>query len=205
MSRFMDIGDHTEMSFAQIESVEIHSDRARRRRTPRTSTDSRVPAVSAVYDVSALMYISKQNSFWTVEESNWLHGQAQDSEVRVLVKLVGGKHEYGNAANEMCKRFKVRFPEPRRGETSEEFWLCKKKHHGTYELHKWPADTDKEHKERMNRLKMVCVLGECTGSRSDYYLAHMFLDVATLHRHPRRQEREGQGQGYCPLRTSWRS
>lgn len=104
------------------------------------------------------MYVLKQNSFWTVEESDWLHEQAQDREVRALVKLVGGKHEYSDAANEMCKRFKVRFPEPRRGETEEEFSMRKKKQRGRYDLHKWPADTDEAHQARMKKLKKVRVL-----------------------------------------------
>ncbi|OJT08179.1 hypothetical protein TRAPUB_11841, partial [Trametes pubescens] len=99
------------------------------------------------------MYVLKQNSFWTVEENQWLHEQLQDSEVRALVKLVGGQHDYGDAANEICTRFKVRFPNPRRGESAQEFWFRKKKHRGKYELSRWAPDTEDEYKQRVEKLK----------------------------------------------------
>lgn len=103
------------------------------------------------------MYVSRQNATWTAEETAWLSSQLEDPEVRDLVKKAGGKNDYGDAANLVCARYKNHFPNPRRGESADEFEARKAAtRKGSKEkITPWKAESAEEHAARMDGLKRV--------------------------------------------------
>ncbi|KAH9855774.1 hypothetical protein C2E23DRAFT_549586 [Lenzites betulinus] len=109
------------------------------------------------------MYVSRQTAAWTEEELAWLVHQYEDPEVQILVargkKKVGakGKHNYSDVANHLCDAYHARFPNPRRGETAEEFAerykKTRKDANREHDLVRWAAETEAEFEQRMGGLK----------------------------------------------------
>lgn len=102
-------------------------------RTPNTTRWRRYTDAVRCSFANLQMYVAHQNSLWTEEENAWLKSEFSDPEIRGLVKTgLGEQNDYGDAANRICSDYVLKFPEPRRGETDEEFLERKKRTAGTH-------------------------------------------------------------------------
>ncbi|KAI0349251.1 hypothetical protein OH77DRAFT_1594340 [Trametes cingulata] len=101
----------------------------------------------------------RQNGKWPDDELEWLDQQLKDPSIKGLIKfaiLPKKNNNYGNATNELVKRYKTMFPAPRRGESDQE-WAERqrkdaKQKHRTREqpLIRREAESEESHQERTN-------------------------------------------------------